>query len=139
MFESFPGSLWDFICWDDIFKTKILSETALRNHLATFGRMKLVRFCVLGGAPIFGPTFRGQTETRSEHIPGARNSGRAWGCACFRALFGHRILGHVFAQESNVVASSFEYLGNVYQCCKNSTMFAGHTDPFPQNRNTATK
>ena len=107
MFESFPGSLWDFICWDDIFKTKILSETALRNHLATFGRMKLVRFCVLGGAPIFGPTFRGQTETRSEHIPGARNSGRAWGCSYFRARFGHRIWDHVLRVKLIVVDNAF--------------------------------
>ena len=116
-----------------------MSERALRNHLATLGRTNLVRFCVPSGATIFGPGFRGQTDTIIEHIPGARNSGRAWGCACFRALFGHRILGHVFAQESKALASSFQYLAKMFQCCKNSIMFAGHNNPFPQNKNNATK
>ena len=107
MFESFRRSLWDFICWDDIFNTKVTSETALRNHLATFGRMNPFRFCVLSGAAIFGPAFRGQTKTRIKHIPGARNSGRAWGCSYFRARFGRRISDHVLRVKSNVVDNAF--------------------------------
>ncbi len=139
LFESFLSPFQDFMCWHEIFKTKVISETALRKHVATFGRMNLVRFCMPSGATIFGPRFRDQNKTRIEHIPGPSNSGPAWGCACFRAVFGHRILGHVFAQESTAVASSFQYLAKMFQCCKNSIMFAGHNNPFPQNKNRATK